>query len=126
MTPENFFYWCTEAGFTLVMVSLVLGFIRLFKGPSFSDRVVALDMMTVSIVAFCALFAIRSEASAFLDVALVLALIGFLATVALARFAERSMLRQSSQPVPPPAEQIEAEAVKPQHTEKDPAPRNLS
>ncbi|MCA8883293.1 MAG: pH regulation protein F [Rhodobacteraceae bacterium] len=95
MTPADFFYWATEAGFTLVMLSLVLGFIRLAKGPSFSDRVVALDMMTVSIVAFCALFAIRSEAAAILDVALVLALIGFLATVALARFAERSMLRQA-------------------------------
>ena len=89
MTPEDFFYWCTEAAFTLVMASLVLGFIRLAKGPSFSDRVVALDMMTVSIVAFCALFAIRSGATAFLDVAVVLALIGFLATVALARFAEQ-------------------------------------
>ena len=46
-------------------------------------------MMTVSIVAFCGLYAILSEGTAFVDVAIVLALVGFLATVALARFAER-------------------------------------
>lgn len=125
MTPEDFFYWCTEAAFTLVMASLVLGFIRLAKGPSFSDRVVALDMMTVSIVAFCALFAIRSGATAFLDVAVVLALIGFLATVALARFAERSMLRQTGQPMLPPSDQLEEEAVN--HVDPDaPNPEELS
>ena len=53
------------------------------------DRVVGLDMLTLSLVAFCALATLYFEQRAFLDVALVLALIGFLATVALARFAER-------------------------------------
>lgn len=117
MTPEDFFYWATEAGFFLVMLSLVLGFIRLAKGPSFSDRVVALDMMSVSIVAFCALFSIRSGATAFLDVAVVLALIGFLATVALARFAERSMLRQAGQDAVEPAEVLHRVATAPESQE---------
>ncbi len=83
--------WSLEISFGLVMVAVLLGFVRLARGPSFADRVVALDMMTVSIVAFCALFAIRSDSAVFLDVAIVLALIGFLATVALARFAERQL-----------------------------------
>ncbi|MEM6482493.1 MAG: cation:proton antiporter [Pseudomonadota bacterium] len=82
-----------EASFALVVLSIVLAFIRLAKGPSLPDRVVALDMMTVAIVAFCGLAAIRYETAAFLDVALVLALVGFLATVALARFAERNTAR---------------------------------
>ena len=51
-------------------------------------------MMTITIVAFCGLYAILSGVEAFLDVAIVVALIGFLATVALARYAERAMLRR--------------------------------
>lgn len=78
-----------DVAFALIMIAILLGFVRLMLGPSLADRVVALDMMTVSIVAFCALFAIRTDDPVFLDIALVLALIGFLATVALARFAER-------------------------------------
>ncbi|MBF9045955.1 pH regulation protein F [Rhodobacterales bacterium LSUCC0031] len=75
--------------FVLVMLGVVLAFVRLIIGPSLPDRVVALDMMTVLIVSFCGLYAIVSGDSAFVDVAIVLALVGFLATVALARFVER-------------------------------------
>lgn len=81
--------------FAGIMVFISVGFAvwRLAKGPSLPDRVVALDMMTVAIVSFCGLAAIVSGDAAFLDVALVLALVGFLATVALARFAERQRER---------------------------------
>jgi multicomponent Na+:H+ antiporter subunit F len=82
-----------NAGFLLVFLAVALGFIRLVRGPTMPDRVVALDMMTVAIVSFCGLMAVRSEVQAFLDVALALALVGFLATVALARFAERRRSR---------------------------------
>ncbi|GIT89669.1 hypothetical protein JANAI62_08460 [Jannaschia pagri] len=83
-----------QISFALVMSGIVLAFIRLIKGPSLPDRVVALDTMTVLIVAFCGLFVFESGSTAFLDVAVVLALIGFLATVALARFIERRAERQ--------------------------------
>ena len=86
-------YWSVQAGFVLVMAGVVLAFVRLVLGPSLPDRVVALDTMTVLIVAFCGLFALQSGVTAFLDVAVVLALIGFLATVALARFIERRVHR---------------------------------
>lgn len=93
MTPGDFLAICLNIGFGLIMLSLILAFVRLAKGPSFSDRVVALDMMSVSIVAFCALYAIKTGVSSFVDIAIVVALIGFLATVALARFAERGIHR---------------------------------
>ncbi|MEL7465469.1 MAG: cation:proton antiporter [Pseudomonadota bacterium] len=82
-----------EASFALIVIAVLFAFIRLVKGPSLPDRVVALDMMTIAIVAFCGLASIRYDTAAFLDVALVLALVGFLATVALARFAERNTAR---------------------------------
>ncbi|MBM2319891.1 MULTISPECIES: monovalent cation/H+ antiporter complex subunit F [Marivita] len=90
---DGFLEISLEIGFMCVVISVVLAFVRLIKGPSLQDRVVALDFMTVAIVAFCGLAAIRYGTPAFLDVALVLALVGFLATVALARFAERNTER---------------------------------
>lgn len=88
--------YAVDAAVGMVILSVVLGFIRLAKGPSLPDRVVALDMMTVAIVGFCGLAAIRYQDIAFLDVGLVLALVGFLATVALARFAERRVARRDA------------------------------
>lgn len=82
-----------DLSFVLVMLGVVFAFVRLVSGPTLSDRVVALDMMTVLLVSFCGLYAIRSDDTAFIDVAIVLALIGFLATVALARFVERRKAR---------------------------------
>lgn len=91
---SDFLNLSLEISFGLIVLSVAMAFVRLFKGPSLQDRVVALDFMTIAIVAFCGLAAIRYGTTAFLDVALVLALVGFLATVALARFAERNTARQ--------------------------------
>lgn len=96
MTPEQFLDWSIDASFAMVALAIALGFVRIAIGPSLVDRVVALDMMTVIIVAFCGLYAIQWRVAAFLDVGIVLALVGFLATVALARFAERGRLREKT------------------------------
>lgn len=89
LTPESFLALCTNIAFGAVLLAIALGFVRLWKGPTLADRVVALDMMSVLIVAFCGVYAILVREPAFIDVLLVVALIGFLATVALARYAER-------------------------------------
>ena len=94
---SDFLITSIQIGGGLLISGVIFAFIRLVKGPSMPDRVVALDMMTVAIVAFCGLAAIRSNTPAFLDVALVLALVGFLATVALARFAERNTARRKEE-----------------------------
>ena len=94
MTPESFLSLAMDLSFGMVVLAIGLGFFRIARGPTLADRVVALDMMTVTIVAFCGLFAILRDTRAFLDVAIVVALVGFLATVALARFAERSDARR--------------------------------
>jgi multicomponent Na+:H+ antiporter subunit F len=86
-----------DVSFVLVMLGVAFAFVRLLKGPSLPDRIVALDMMTVLIVSFCGLYAILSEDTAFVDVAIVLALVGFLATVALARFVERRVAQTGGQ-----------------------------
>lgn len=93
--PTSFFDYAVLISFGMVMLAIALGFYRIAKGPTLADRVVSLDMMTISIMAFCGLYAIYSGTTAFIDVAIVVALIGFLATVALARFAERRMLQEN-------------------------------
>ena len=91
-----------DIAFLMVMLGVVGGFVRLVKGPSLPDRIVALDTMTVLIVSFCGLYAIQSGETAFVDVAIVLALIGFLATVALARFVDRRQRQRGDPPPMPP------------------------
>jgi multicomponent Na+:H+ antiporter subunit F len=86
-----------DVAFVMVMLGVAFAFVRLILGPSLPDRIVALDMMTVLIVSFCGLYAILSNDVAFVDVAIVLALVGFLATVALARYVERRNTREHQQ-----------------------------
>ncbi|NBB69948.1 MAG: multiple resistance and pH regulation protein F [Alphaproteobacteria bacterium] len=68
--------------------AFVLAAVRLIIGPTLPDRVVALDLLTMLVVAFLTLFALASGVGAYLDAALALALVGFLATIAFARFVD--------------------------------------
>ena len=74
----------------LLIFSMVLAFIRLVRGPQAADRVVALDLISVLIVAFLAAYAMYAGDTSFLDVTIAYALVAFLGTVALARFLLRS------------------------------------
>lgn len=91
MIADGFFTaYALHAAFALVAVGLVLAFVRLVRGPSTADRIVALDLITVQAVAFMGLYCIRTGTSAFLDMAIALALVGFLGTVAFSRYVERA------------------------------------
>jgi len=81
--------WATAVCLVLVILGMALGFVRMVLGPTLPDRVVGLDMLTVLMVAFAAAYAIAVDETALLDVAIVLALVGFLGTVAFARYADR-------------------------------------
>ena len=79
-----------------IMIALALttlggiaGCIRLMLGPSLADRVVSLDLVTILLIAIAGLIALKTGEAVYLDLGLALALVGFLATVAFARYAER-------------------------------------
>ncbi len=95
MTAAAFLDLSVQLTLGMILLGLAIAFIRLAVGPSLADRVVALDMMTISIIAFCGAYAVAVDDPSFLDVAIVLALVGFLATVALARYAERRFNREN-------------------------------
>lgn len=66
------------------------GFVlRLVRGPSLADRVIALDGLVVTIVAAIVLHAAARRTVLFLDVAVVVAFVGFVGTAAAARFIEQ-------------------------------------
>jgi multicomponent Na+:H+ antiporter subunit F len=75
--------------FVMIGVALLLAFTRLARGPSLSDRVIALDLIAVLAVGLIAMVAFEADQAVFLDAAIVLALVAFLGTVAFARYLER-------------------------------------
>ncbi|WP_111656071.1 monovalent cation/H+ antiporter complex subunit F [Isoalcanivorax indicus] len=75
--------------FIILCLALVVTFIRLVLGPTLPDRVVMLELMALLTMAFIGVYTIKSGHSAFLDVALVLALTAFLAAVGFARYLEK-------------------------------------
>jgi multisubunit Na+/H+ antiporter MnhF subunit len=75
---------------TILTISAALCFIRLFLGPTIPNRTVAFDSIAIHAVAILALFAIRIGAPSILDVAIVVAVLGFLGTTMLARYLERA------------------------------------
>jgi multicomponent Na+:H+ antiporter subunit F len=77
----------------ILVVALFLAFIRLVRGPSLPDRVVALELCGTVIVGMIAVQAILADQQALLDVAIGLALVSFLGTVAFARYVQRGGVR---------------------------------
>lgn len=90
MSAEGFFAICVVVALLASGVALLLAFARLVKGPTLADRVVALDLVTMIVVIVLTLVAMHVGEEAYLDAALALALVAFLATVAFARYIDRS------------------------------------
>jgi multicomponent Na+:H+ antiporter subunit F len=76
---------------SMMAVAIMLAVIRLIRGPSLPDRVVALDLISILAAGITAIYAIASGQAVFLDVATILALISFLGTVAFARYVEKQV-----------------------------------
>jgi multicomponent Na+:H+ antiporter subunit F len=73
----------------VLSLSLFLAFIRLVKGPSLPDRVVALELIATLTVGFIAVYDIATLQPVLLDAAIIVALVSFLGAVAFARYVEK-------------------------------------
>jgi multicomponent Na+:H+ antiporter subunit F len=80
-------------GFAALSTAFILVLVRLIRGPSLPDRVVALDTMAFLAIGFIALYTIVARESVLLDAATTLALIAFLGTVAFARYVQQRSQR---------------------------------
>jgi multicomponent Na+:H+ antiporter subunit F len=70
-------------------IGILLCLVRIVRGPTLPDRVVALDVAMYCAIGVIVTYAIRTEQQVLLDVAIVLALIGFLGTIAFAWYLEK-------------------------------------
>lgn len=75
--------------FAAVSISLILTLIRLFRGPGAGDRILAIDTLTINSIAMIVLLGVAQGTEIYFEGALIIAMLGFLSTVAYARFVLR-------------------------------------
>ncbi|MCM3638350.1 MULTISPECIES: Na(+)/H(+) antiporter subunit F1 [Bacillales] len=84
---------------TMMTISLVLfsitisiAVLRIILGPSMPDRVIALDMVGVNLIAMIAVVSIMLKTKAFLEVILILGILSFIGTIAFSKSIERGVI----------------------------------
>jgi multicomponent Na+:H+ antiporter subunit F len=78
----------------LLVVAGIIGFYRLLSGPTRADRVIAFDLLFAVAIVMCICAALASNSTAFLDIAIGLSLVGFVATIAWARLIDRQLTEE--------------------------------
>lgn len=81
--------WVSLLSLNILAAAMLLTMVRLLMGPSLADRVVALDLMAVLAVGSVAIFAVLTHQPMLLRVAIVVALVVFVGTVAFAFLLEK-------------------------------------
>lgn len=86
MTTAEAVYLASNVALVVLGIALLISVIRIVIGPTLADRVLSLDLLTVLVMGFIGALAIRTGLTLYIDIAIALALLGFLATVAFARY----------------------------------------
>lgn len=73
-------------------ISIVISLYRIIRGPSFPDRIAAMDMIGVNLISGIAVISVLLKTKAFLEVILVLGILAFISTIALTKFIERGVI----------------------------------
>lgn len=81
--------WAVYVTLATLSLSILGALFRVLWGPSLADRVVALDLVAYLAMGFLTTYAVLVGEDTFIDAALVLGLLAFLGTVAVARYIER-------------------------------------
>ncbi len=86
MSPQVFIDWASMLALGMVALALLLSLTRIVIGPTLADRVLGLDLLTIVVMGFVGIIAVRTGLMLYLEIAIAIALMGFLATIALARY----------------------------------------
>jgi len=81
--------WSIYGAFVIVAVAQIMAMIRLWVGPSTGDRILALDTMFVNAIGLIVLLGIAQGTQIYFEAAMIIAMLGFVSTVAYARFVLR-------------------------------------
>lgn len=82
----GFLELATFVALALLSASFLLTVVKVMQGPTLPDRILALDMLVAVAIGFIAVIGIKTGFALYIDIAIALGLVGFLATVAFARF----------------------------------------
>jgi multicomponent Na+:H+ antiporter subunit F len=105
MTADAFLDLAINISLALVCLAFFVAVVRLMRGPTLADRVLALDMLVTVGIGFIAVITVRTGYGQYLDVAIGLGLVGFLATVAFSRYIlARGPRPVRREPVPRPSQ----------------------
>lgn len=80
--------------FCAIGLAMLLCLVRLVRGPDAADRILALDTLYINAIALLIVLGIRMASAVYFEAALLIALMGFVATVALARYLERGNIME--------------------------------
>ncbi len=97
MTVEGLHDAAVAVAIVMLLAAVLCAGVRIVRGPGGPDRVVALDMLSLLGVAATGLAVLASGSTAFIDIALGVALVGFLTTVAFAGFIERGSINEEDE-----------------------------
>jgi multicomponent Na+:H+ antiporter subunit F len=78
----------------ILLLAAVLCLYRITKGPTAADRIVAVDILGILIIGFCAIMTISTGRSWYMDIGIAWALQSFIGTLALAKYLERKGLEE--------------------------------
>lgn len=78
-----------EIAFLMVGLAVTFNFYRLIKGPSLPDRILALDTLYINSIAILILFGLYQQSALYFEAALLIAVMGFVGTVALSKYLLR-------------------------------------
>lgn len=84
--PEQIIAAASALALLMMCAAFFITIYRVIVGPTLPDRIVALDMLVAIAIGFIAVIAIKTGYTLYVDIAISLGLVGFLATVAFARF----------------------------------------
>ena len=76
----------TNICFVLLGLAMFAAIVRIIRGPTLADRILGLDTITVLAVGTIGVFAVRTGLALYADIAIAVALVGFLSTAAFARY----------------------------------------
>lgn len=86
---DNLMTWSIYGSFGVVAVSQLMAMIRLWIGPGVGDRILALDTMFINAIALLVLIGLFQGTQIYFEAVLIIAMLGFVSTVAYARFVLR-------------------------------------
>lgn len=83
---EDFLDFAVILSLTILAIAFLITTVRIIRGPTLPDRILGLDTLVAVAIGFIAVVGVKTGFNLYIDIALALGLVGFLATVAFARF----------------------------------------